>query len=95
MMSGFVKPKYTWLDNQKDLIIQLYEMGFTLREIAARKKKNKDSCKMLYRTMLYLEYEHIKKLQEIAAKENTTLTALVNRAIKEYLERKTEEEVKL
>lgn len=32
-MSG-VKPRYTWLDEQKDLIILLYEIGFTAKEIA-------------------------------------------------------------
>jgi len=46
------------------------------------------SNRELYRTMLYLEYEAIKKLKEIAVREGTTLTALINRAIKEFLERK-------
>jgi predicted transcriptional regulator len=40
-----------------------------------------------YRTTLYLDYELVKKLKDLAHIQNTTLTELINRALWEYLQR--------
>ncbi|MCI4453439.1 MAG: CopG family transcriptional regulator [Thermodesulfobacterium sp.] len=45
-----------------------------------------------YRTTLYLDYELIKKLKEIARSKNTSLTKLINQAIEEYIKNEQQQE---
>ena len=45
-----------------------------------------------YRTMLYLDYELVKKLKDLAHMRNTTLTELINNALWEYLQRQEPQE---
>jgi len=41
----------------------------------------------LYRTTLYLDYELVKKLKDLAHTQNTTLTELINNALWDFLKR--------
>ncbi len=40
-----------------------------------------------YRTTLYIDYELIEKLKDIAHAQKKTLTELINEALREYLQR--------
>jgi metal-responsive CopG/Arc/MetJ family transcriptional regulator len=41
----------------------------------------------LYRTTLYVEYELMEKLKDLAHAQKRTLTELINQALREYLQR--------
>jgi predicted transcriptional regulator len=47
-----------------------------------------------YRTTLYLDYELVKKLKEIARSKNTSLTKLINQAIEEYINENEQQQTK-
>ncbi len=48
-------------------------------------KDRKDRA--LYRTTLYVEYELMEKLKDLAHAQKKTLTELINQALREYLQR--------
>jgi len=48
-------------------------------------KDRKDRA--LYRTTLYVEYELMEKLKDLAHAQRKTLTELINEALREYLQR--------
>ncbi len=48
-------------------------------------KDRKDRA--LYRTTLYVEYELMEKLKDLAHAQKKTLTELINEALREYLQR--------
>ena len=48
-------------------------------------KDRKDRA--LYRTTLYVEYELMEKLKDLAHAQRKTLTELINQALREYLQR--------
>jgi predicted transcriptional regulator len=41
----------------------------------------------LYRTTLYIDYELMEKLKDLAHAQKKTLTELINEALREYLQR--------
>jgi metal-responsive CopG/Arc/MetJ family transcriptional regulator len=53
-------------------------------------KDRKDRA--LYRTTLYVEYELMEKLKDLAHAQKRTLTELINEAIREYLQRQEPQE---
>jgi predicted transcriptional regulator len=55
-------------------------------------KDRKDRA--LYRTTLYVEYELMEKLKDLAHTQKKTLTELINEAIREYLQRQEQEQGK-
>ena len=48
--------------------------------------------KAYYRTTLYLDYELARKLKDLAHSQNTTLTELINEALREYLQKQEQEQ---
>jgi predicted transcriptional regulator len=48
-------------------------------------KDRKDRA--LYRTTLYVEYELMEKLKDLAHAQRKTLTELINEALREYLQK--------
>jgi predicted transcriptional regulator len=53
-------------------------------------KDRKDRA--LYRTTLYVEYELMEKLKDLAHAQKKTLTELINEAIREYLQKQEPQE---
>jgi len=53
-------------------------------------KDRKDRA--LYRTTLYVEYELMEKLKDLAHAQKKTLTELINEALREYLQRQEPQE---
>jgi predicted transcriptional regulator len=53
-------------------------------------KDRKDRA--LYRTTLYVEYELMEKLKDLAHAQKMTLTELINEAIREYLQKQGQEQ---
>jgi len=47
-----------------------------------------------YRTTLYVEYELMEKLKDLAHAQRKTLTELINEALREYLQRQGQEQEK-
>ncbi|MFZ8785189.1 ribbon-helix-helix protein, CopG family [Thermocrinis sp.] len=47
--------------------------------------------KAYYRTTLYIDYELMEKLKDLAHAQKKTLTELINEAIREYLQRQEQE----
>jgi predicted transcriptional regulator len=53
-------------------------------------KDRKDRA--LYRTTLYVEYELMEKLKDLAHAQKKTLTELINEALREYLQKQEPQE---
>jgi metal-responsive CopG/Arc/MetJ family transcriptional regulator len=53
-------------------------------------KDRKDRA--LYRTTLYIDYELMEKLKDLAHAQRKTLTELINSALREYLQRQEPQE---
>jgi len=45
-----------------------------------------------YRTTLYIDYELVEKLKDLAHAQKKTLTELINEALREYLQRQEAQE---